>query len=75
MHVLQGFFHPNVYPFVTVRLSVLKEDHGWRPATTVKQSLVVIWDMLNHPSPADTAQTNGYQLFIQDPTEYKGRVP
>lgn len=38
---------------------------GWRPATTVKQSLVVIWDMLNHPSPADTAQTNGYQLFIQ----------
>jgi len=70
----QGFFHPNVYPSGTVCLSILNEDSGWRPAITVKQILVGIQDLLDQPNPADPAQTDGYHLFIQDPTEYKRRV-
>ncbi|KAK1322908.1 SUMO-conjugating enzyme SCE1 [Acorus calamus] len=70
----QGFFHPNVYPSGTVCLSILNEDSGWRPAITVKQILVGIQDLLDSPNPADPAQTDGYQLFIQEPTEYKRRV-
>ncbi|CAL4915292.1 unnamed protein product [Urochloa humidicola] len=70
----QGFFHPNVYPSGTVCLSILNEDSGWRPAITVKQILVGIQDLLDQPNPADPAQTEGYHMFIQDPTEYKRRV-
>ncbi|PON94236.1 Ubiquitin-fold modifier-conjugating enzyme [Trema orientale] len=70
----QGFFHPNVYPSGTVCLSILNEDSGWRPAITVKQILVGIQDLLDQPNPADPAQTDGYQLFIQEPVEYKKRV-
>uniref|UniRef100_A0A2N9H5X2 UBC core domain-containing protein n=1 Tax=Fagus sylvatica TaxID=28930 RepID=A0A2N9H5X2_FAGSY len=70
----QGFFHPNVYPSGTVCLSILNEDSGWRPAITVKQILVGIQDLLDQPNPADPAQTDGYQLFIQEPTEYRRRV-
>uniref|UniRef100_A0A7N0UXG0 UBC core domain-containing protein n=1 Tax=Kalanchoe fedtschenkoi TaxID=63787 RepID=A0A7N0UXG0_KALFE len=69
-----GFFHPNVYPSGTVCLSILNEDSGWRPAITVKQILVGIQDLLDQPNPADPAQTDGYQLFMQDPVEYKRRV-
>eukprot|EP00258_Populus_trichocarpa_P025070 XP_024441089.1 SUMO-conjugating enzyme SCE1 isoform X2 [Populus trichocarpa] len=70
----QGFFHPNVYPSGTVCLSILNEDYGWRPAITVKQILVGIQDLLDQPNPSDPAQTDGYQLFVQDPTEYRRRV-
>ncbi|KAG5230875.1 BOI-related E3 ubiquitin-protein ligase [Salix suchowensis] len=38
---------------------------GWRPAITVKQILVGIQDLLDQPNPADPAQTDGYQLFVQ----------
>ncbi|KAF5736175.1 SUMO-conjugating enzyme SCE1-like isoform X3 [Tripterygium wilfordii] len=48
--------------------------HGWRPAITVKQILVGIQDLLDQPNPADPAQTEGYQLFIQDTAEYRKRV-
>ncbi|KAF9668537.1 hypothetical protein SADUNF_Sadunf14G0013800 [Salix dunnii] len=54
----QGFFHPNVYPSGTVCLSILNEDH----------------DLLDQPNPGDPAQTDGYHLFVQDPTEYRRRV-
>ncbi|KAJ4850855.1 SUMO-conjugating enzyme sce1 [Turnera subulata] len=64
-----GFFHPNVYPSGTVCLSILNEDYGWRPAITVKQILVGIQDLLDQPNPADPAQTDGYQLFVQ--TSYR----
>ncbi|CAM6090517.1 unnamed protein product [Calypogeia fissa] len=69
-----GFFHPNVYPSGTVCLSILNEDSGWRPAITVKQILVGIQELLDAPNPSDPAQTEAYQLFIQDPEEYKRRV-
>ncbi|KAJ7958188.1 SUMO-conjugating enzyme [Quillaja saponaria] len=58
----------------TVCLSILNENSGWRPAITVKQILLGFQDLLDQPNPADPAQTDGYQLFIQDPTEYKRRV-
>ncbi|CAN4092669.1 unnamed protein product [Withania somnifera] len=69
-----GFFHPNVYPSGTVCLSILNEDSGWRPAITVKQILVGIQDLLDQPKPDDPAQTDGYQLYMQDKVEYKRRV-
>ncbi|KAJ4905201.1 SUMO-conjugating enzyme SCE1 [Raphanus sativus] len=47
---------------------------GWRPAITVKQILVGIQDLLDEPNPNDPAQTEGYQLFVQDKNEYKRRV-
>jgi hypothetical protein len=31
----------------------------------VKQILVGIQDLLDQPNPADPAQTDGYQLFVQ----------
>ncbi|KAJ6709751.1 UBIQUITIN-CONJUGATING ENZYME E2 [Salix koriyanagi] len=65
---------PNVYPSGTVCLSILNEDYGWRPAITVKQILIGIQDLLDQPNPSDPAQTDGYQLFVQDPTEYRRRV-
>lgn len=40
-------------------------EQGWRPAITVKQILVGIQDLLDQPNPADPAQTDGYQLYIQ----------
>ncbi|XP_075514884.1 SUMO-conjugating enzyme SCE1-like isoform X2 [Primulina tabacum] len=70
----QGFFRPNIYPSGTVSLSILKEDSGWRPAIIVKQFLVGIRDLLDQPNPSDPAQTDGYQLFIQDAVDYKKRV-
>ncbi|KAF3656307.1 SUMO-conjugating enzyme UBC9 [Capsicum annuum] len=69
-----NFFHPNVYPSGTVCLSILNEDSGWRPAITVKQILVGIQDLLDLPNPDDPAQTDGYQLYMQDTVEYKRRV-
>ncbi|XP_066365641.1 uncharacterized protein [Miscanthus floridulus] len=51
-----------------------KFPQGWRPAITVMQVFIGIQDLLDQPNPADPAQTDGYHLFIQDPTEYKRRV-
>ena len=45
--------------------NVLFPFQGWRPAITVKQILVGIQDLLDQPNPADPAQTDGYQIFIQ----------
>lgn len=43
---------------------------GWRPAITVKQILVGIQELLDGPNPADPAQTEAYQLFIQVHTHH-----
>ena len=43
-------FHPNVYPSVTVCLSILDEEKDWRPAITVKQIFLGIQDLLNDPN-------------------------
>ncbi|GAQ83325.1 sumo conjugation enzyme 1 [Klebsormidium nitens] len=69
-----GFFHPNIYPSGTVCLSILNEDTGWKPSITVKQILTGIQELLDAPNPSDPAQTDAYQLFVQDRKEYDRRV-
>jgi ubiquitin-protein ligase len=34
-------FHPNVYPSGTICLSILNEDEGWKPAITIKVSILL----------------------------------
>ncbi|XP_059455251.1 SUMO-conjugating enzyme SCE1-like [Corylus avellana] len=70
----RGFFHPNVYPSGSACLSILNEESGWEPSITVKKILEVIQDFLDQPNPADPAQPDGGQLFIQERTEYRRRV-
>jgi ubiquitin-conjugating enzyme E2 I len=67
-------FHPNVYPSGTICLSILNEEEGWRPAITLKQVLVGIQDLLDDPNPNSPAQSEAYQLFVNDKQEYKRRV-
>ncbi|TYI69924.1 hypothetical protein E1A91_D08G187500v1 [Gossypium mustelinum] len=69
-----GFFHPNVYPSGIVCLSILSERRGWRPSITVKQILVGIQDLLDQPNATDAAQTEGHQLYVSNPNEYRKRV-
>jgi hypothetical protein len=67
-------FHPNVYPSGTICLSILNEEEGWRPAITVKQILIGIQDLLDDPNPNSPAQSEAYQLFISNKSEYRRRV-
>ena len=67
-------FHPNVYPSGTICLSILNEEEGWRPAITVKQMLLGIQDLLDTPNPSSPAQSEAYNLFINNKAEYKRRV-
>ncbi|EED94316.1 ubiquitin conjugating enzyme [Thalassiosira pseudonana CCMP1335] len=67
-------FHPNVYPSGTICLSILNEEEGWRPAITVKQMLLGIQDLLDTPNPNSPAQSEAYNLFINNKAEYKRRV-
>ncbi len=67
-------FHPNVYPSGTICLSILNEEEGWRPAITVKQMLLGIQDLLDSPNVNSPAQSEAYNLCVQNKTEYKRRV-
>lgn len=70
-HVL---FHPNVYPSGTVCLSILNEEKDWRPSLTVKQILLAIQELLDHPNAKDPAQEEPFKLYIQDMSAYEKRV-
>lgn len=67
-------FHPNVYPSGTICLSILNEEEGWRPAITLKQVLIGIQDLLDDPNPSSPAQSEAYQLFMNNKGEYRRRV-
>jgi ubiquitin-conjugating enzyme E2 I len=67
-------FHPNVYPSGTICLSILNEEEGWRPAITIKQVLIGIQDLLDDPNPDSPAQSEAFQLFQNNKSEYKRRV-
>lgn len=67
-------FHPNVYPSGTICLSILNEEEGWRPAITIQQILIGIQDLLDEPNPDSPAQSEAYQLFINNKTQYYQRV-
>ncbi|GAA0156882.1 ubiquitin-protein ligase [Lithospermum erythrorhizon] len=45
-----GFFHPNIYPSGTVCLSILNEDS----------------DLLDAPNILDSAQSDGYKMFVEE---------
>eukprot|EP00814_Leptocylindrus_danicus_P018074 CAMPEP_0116023260 /NCGR_PEP_ID=MMETSP0321-20121206/11484_1 /TAXON_ID=163516 /ORGANISM="Leptocylindrus danicus var. danicus, Strain B650" /LENGTH=161 /DNA_ID=CAMNT_0003494503 /DNA_START=94 /DNA_END=579 /DNA_ORIENTATION=+ len=67
-------FHPNVYPSGTICLSILNEEEGWRPAITIKQMLLGIQDLLDDPNPNSPAQSEAYNLFTSNKSEYRKRV-
>jgi ubiquitin-conjugating enzyme E2 I len=67
-------YHPNVYPSGTICLSILNEEEGWRPAITIKQMLLGIQDLLDTPNPNSPAQSEAYQMFVQDKASYAKRV-
>lgn len=67
-------FHPNVYPSGTICLSILNEEEGWRPAISVKQMLMGIQDLLDSPNPQSPAQSEAYNLFVNNKAEYRRRV-
>ena len=67
-------FHPNVYPSGTICLSILNEEEGWRPAITIKQVLIGIQDLLDDPNPSSPAQSEAYNLYMNNKAEYKRRV-
>ena len=58
----------------TICLSILNEEEGWRPAITLKQVLIGIQDLLNEPNPSSPAQSEAYNLYINNKAEYKRRV-
>lgn len=67
-------FHPNIYPSGTVCLSILNEDEDWRPSITIKQILLGIQDLLDHPNASSPAQAEPFQLYTRDKNSYASRV-
>ncbi|KAG5512115.1 hypothetical protein JKF63_07580 [Porcisia hertigi] len=67
-------FHPNVYPSGTVCLSILNEEKDWRPNITIKQILLAIQELLDHPNIKDPAQEEPYKVYMRDVREYEARV-
>jgi len=67
-------FHPNVYPSGTICLSILNEDEGWKPATTIKEILLGIQTLLNEPNPNSPAQAEAFTLFKKDREAYERKV-
>ena len=63
-----------MYPSGTICLSILNEEEGWRPAITIKQVLMGIQDLLDDPNPNSPAQSEAYNLFTTNRSEYKRRV-
>jgi ubiquitin-conjugating enzyme E2 I len=63
-----------VYPSGTICLSILNEEEGWRPAITLKQVLIGIQDLFDDPNPSSPAQSEAYNLFINNKAEYRRRV-
>ncbi|CAN0556938.1 unnamed protein product, partial [Ectocarpus sp. 12 AP-2014] len=54
--------------------SILNEGQGWRPSITIKQMLHGIFELLDNPNPDDPAQSEAYQLFVNNKAEYDRRV-
>ncbi len=67
-------FHPNVYPSGTICLSILNEDEGWKPATTIKEILLGIQTLLNEPNPNSPAQAEAFTLYRKDREGYERKI-
>lgn len=67
-------FHLNVYSSGTICLSIFNKEEGWHPAITVKQMLMGIQDLLDMPNPNSPAQSEAYNLYMNNKAEYQRRV-
>ena len=67
-------FHPNVYPSGTICLSILNEEGGWSPSIRIVHVLLGIQELLDTPNPNSPAQSEAYQMFVQDKASYAMRV-
>ena len=63
-----------VYPSGTICLSIINEEEGWRPAIIIKDILMGIQELLDNPNPKSPAQSDAYNLLIQDGAKYRERV-
>ena len=63
-----------MYPSGTICLSILNEDEDWRPAITIKQMLLGIQDLLDNPNPNSPAQSEAYNVFMNNKGEYKKKI-
>ena len=63
-------FHPNVYPSGTICLSILNEEGGWSPSIRIVHVLLGIQELLDTPNPNSPAQSEAYQMFVQDKESY-----
>lgn len=46
----------------------------YRPAITVKQMLLGIQELLDHPNPASPAQREAYELYVKDRAAYNRKI-
>ncbi|GCA62199.1 SUMO-conjugating enzyme Ubc9 [Kipferlia bialata] len=67
-------FHPNVYPSGSVCLSLLNKEADWKPSVTVPEILKGLQMLLNEPNEKSPAQTEAYQIYIRNRTEYVRRI-
>ena len=67
-------FHPNVSLYVSLCLSILNEEEGWKPAITIKEILLGIQSLLNEPNPDSPAQAEAYNLFRKDRAAYDKKI-
>ncbi len=69
-----ALFHPNVFPSGTVCLSILNEEKDWVPTITIKQLLLGIQDLLDHPNLNDPAQREAFILCRDDKKAYTEKI-
>lgn len=67
-------FHPNVFPSGTVCLSILSEEKDWNSSISVKEILMGIQDLLDHPNEKDPAHQDAYLLFTQLRPQYERKI-
>ena len=66
-------FHPNLYLSGTVCLSIVNEG-GWSSAITIKQILLGIQDLLDHPNPHDPAHREAIECFMKNRPLYRKKI-
>eukprot|EP00826_Nyctotherus_ovalis_P041648 TRINITY_DN4232_c0_g1_i18.p1 TRINITY_DN4232_c0_g1~~TRINITY_DN4232_c0_g1_i18.p1 ORF type:complete len:179 (+),score=50.38 TRINITY_DN4232_c0_g1_i18:113-649(+) len=67
-------FHPNIYPSGTVCLSILSEDEGWKPSLSLKEILLGIQYLLDHPNTSSPAQAEPYRMYMDNKSAYEDKV-
>ena len=57
-------------------LSILhcSESKSWQPTITIKQILLGVQDLLNHPNNDDPAQREPHQLLQKSKAQYEARI-